>query len=447
MIQFRPFRTPGSRASALIACILLAGCAGLPEPDGIEAAIIERSRGLAPLALAQGSDSRSTTRNGLLRSPSVREAASRVSASADEVRVKRAALFPGLGLSLGGGAGAAGSGDPALQLEASQLLFDSGNSKRTVEVADFDLEINYIAFQKAVDDAALELLKAYDDVQTRGELLDVYRKQMTALRELEALVSARAERGAVASTDLLESRKRLQSATFLVNDAELALAEAQDRLILLSGQPQGGRVQIGSDSCKLRGESDDLRMARLERARAELALEKAEHARAPRVLLKPLMRSEIGSSRLPVGLNLDIQSDLLQGGALSARENAERNSLTAAEARLDVVRLEDDLAERALLRSLAAGDRKTQMLNRQIGLLSETRALYRSQYFDMGTRQLSELLDNEEEYYARQAELAELRAELAATRLDCAARSRILRRELGLEGNSLYGFPLSTDLP
>lgn len=186
MIQFRPFRTPGSRASALIACILLAGCAGLPEPDGIEAAIIERSRGLAPLALAQGSDSRSTTRNGLLRSPSVREAASRVSASADEVRVKRAALFPGLGLSLGGGAGAAGSGDPALQLEASQLLFDSGNSKRTVEVADFDLEINYIAFQKAVDDAALELLKAYDDVQTRGELLDVYRKQMTALRELEA---------------------------------------------------------------------------------------------------------------------------------------------------------------------------------------------------------------------------------------------------------------------
>ena len=159
------------------------------------------------------------------------------------------------------------------------------------------------------------------------------------------------------------------------------------------------------------------------------------------------MRSEIGSSRLPVGLNLDIQSDLLQGGALSARENAERNSLTAAEARLDVVRLEDDLAERALLRSLAAGDRKTQMLNRQIGLLSETRALYRSQYFDMGTRQLSELLDNEEEYYARQAELAELRAELATTRLDCAARSRILRRELGLEGNSLYGFPLSTDLP
>lgn len=110
-----------------------------------------------------------------------------------------------------------------------------------------------------------------------------------------------------------------------------------------------------------------------------------------------------------------------------------------------MARLEETLAERALRRSLAAGARKTAMLDRQIELLSRTRELYRSQYFDMGTRQLSELLDNEEEYYARQAELAELRATLAADRLDCAVRSRVLRRELGLEGHSLHGFPLAPE--
>lgn len=449
MAMLRPSRRVGvrcGRAAFLVACALLAGCGGLPEPDGIEAAIIEKSRGLSPLAPSRGQDARSTARNGLLRNPSVREAASRVSAGADEVRVQRAALFPGLSLSLGGGVGDAGSGDAALQLEASQLLFDNGNSKRAVRVADFDLQISYIAFQQAVDDALVDVLKAYDMVQMRRDLLEVYRKQLGALSELEKLVAARVERGAAASTDLLETRKRLQSAAFLVNDAELALAEAQDRLVLLSGQEQGGPVTMGSAVCKTRGETDDLRMARLERARAQLALETAEHARSPRISLKPLVRSEIGSDGLPVGLNLDVQSDLLKGGALSARVNAAHNSLMAAEAQLDVVQLEDDMAERALVRKLAVGERKTQMLNRQIALLSETRTLYRSQYFDMGTRQISELLDNEEEYYARQAELAELRSDIAGARLDCSKLGRSLRSNVGLEGNSLFGFPLSPDI-
>src|SRR5690606_23385550 len=100
----------------------------------------------------------------------------------------------------------------------------------------------------------------------------------------------------------------------------------------------------------------------------------------------------------------------------------------------------------ALLRSLSSGDRKMTMLKRQISLLEETRALYRSQYFDMGTRQISELLDNEEEYYSREAELAQLRSDLSHSQAKCAVRSRVLRQELGISGNSLYGFPLSTDL-
>ena len=86
------------------------------------------------------------------------------------------------------------------------------------------------------------------------------------------------------------------------------------------------------------------------------------------------------------------------------------------------------------------------MLKREIELLKTTRQLYRSQYFDMGTRQLTELLDNEEEYYARQAELIRLRAELSGARIKCAVRNRTLRSELGLKDTSIYGFPLSSDL-
>lgn len=438
---------PWTAVLAVVVTGLLAGCATLPEPDGLEAAIIEKASGLDALTPEEGSDPKSVARNGLLMHPSVREAAGEVAASADEVRIERAALFPGLSLGVVGGVGDAGSGDAALELEGSQLLFDGGNTRRAVKVADFDLQIDFVTFQQTVDEVLVELLSAYDDVQLQTDLLRIYRKQLAAFRELEGLVARRVENGAASTTDLLETRRSMQSAEFLVADAELALGEAQDRLMLLAGQTRGGALDIAPASCRARGETDDMRIARLEMARAELVLEKAELARVPRVTLQPIVRHEFGTGRLPVGLDVGVQSDLLQGGAIQAGVNAAQNSLLAAKAKLRNAELEDSLEERKLRRSLAAGERKAAMLNRQIDLLAETRELYRSQYFDMGTRQLSELLDNEEEYYDRQAELAELRSELALDRLDCAVRSRVLRRELGLERVSLYGFPMATDFP
>ena len=155
----------------------------------------------------------------------------------------------------------------------------------------------------------------------------------------------------------------------------------------------------------------------------------------------------MGVYRFPIGLNLDVQSDLLKAGALTAKANQERNNLAAAKARLEVVALEDKLEESALERSLAAGKQKNELLKRQITLLSKTRELYRSQYFSMGTRQLSELLDNEEEFYDRKAELVQLKSELLSDYVTCAARSGQLRRNLGLEGKALYGYPLTLSNP
>jgi len=432
--------------SMLVVCLLLGGCSGLPGPDGTEAAILDKAAAMPGLTPIQGTQVKTAARNGLLINPSVRQSASLISASADQVRVQRAALFPGLSLAGGGGMGTASSGNPAVQLTGSQLLFDGGNSERVVKLADFDLQINYIAFQKAVDDTLVEIIKAYDAVQMQRELLDVYKKQLKALTELDTLVAQRSANGASSTSDHLETRKRLQSAAFLVNDTELALGEAQDRLTLLSGQQQGGRVKLSSKGCKAIGETDNLRMARLAESRAQLELERAEKAIMPRIGLRPVIGGELGINKLPIGVSVDVQSDVLQGGAYTAKANAARNQLAGTQAKLAAVRLEDSLVERGLLRSLAAADRKTDMLKREIELLKETRVLYRSQYFDMGTRRLSELLDNEEEYYTRQAELVQLRSDISLSQAQCAVRSRTLRNELGLDGNSIYGFPLSPDL-
>jgi adhesin transport system outer membrane protein len=419
--------------------LMLAGCAALPEPDGLEAALIERAKGLEELTFAKGENVQSVAHNGLLRNPEVREDANLISASGDEVRVQRAEFFPSLRLSTGGSIGDAGDGKASMELEGSQLLFDGGNSKRAVKIADVDLQISYIEFQQKVDDTLIDLLEAYDTVQMKTELLAVYRQQLDALTELEELVTARAQNGAVSATDVLETQRRIHSAAFLVNETKLALAEARDRLTLLSGQSSGGRITLPASSCKARGATDDIRLARLELGRARLALASAEKALSPRVKLQPVVRGELGVDKFPLGLNIDIQSDLLKGGVLTAKANQERNTVAAA------VALEDQIEQNALERSLSAGRQKTELLQQQIALLSKTRDLYRSQYFSMGTRQLSELLDNEEEFYDRKAELVQLKSELLSDRVACAARSGQLRRTLGLDGKTLYGYPLTSD--
>ena len=446
-MSFRP-ATRHLRVHSLglfLGVILVAGCS-LPQPDGTEAALAAKAAGLQPLAPANGKTPQSVVRNGLLLSPDVREAASKVSASADEVRVQRAAIFPSLGLSLGGGVGNAGKGNTAIDLTGRQLIVDFGRTKRAVTAADLDLQINYVTFQQTVDATIYAVLVAFDAVRKNVLLLEIRQKQLAAMQELQSLVSERTSSGAVSSSDLLETRKRLQAAEFLVHDSQLTLAESRDRLTRLSGQARGGRIpELPVGTCSSPENSNDLRKARLRLAKAQLDLESAERASQPRAYLEPLARHKIGEGGVSAGLNVGITSDLLQGGALTARANVARNIRDGADAGVYAARRNVALDVGQLQREIAAAGSKSAMLKRQITLLVETRDLYRSQYFDLGTREVSELLDNEEEFYNRKAELVELEAETTGNRVECAIRNHSLRKAMGVEGTSVYGYPLAPD--
>lgn len=433
--------------SATLGLTVLAGCS-LPEPDGTEAAIAAQADGLAPLTQGKGRSVQTVSRNALLLSPTVREAASRIAASADEVRVQRAVLFPSLGLSIGGGVGTDEFDDTNIDLNGSQLILDFGKTKRAVTAADLDLQIDYVTFQQSVDTALFDVLEAYDAVLRYVNLLEVRRTQLSAMRELQRLVADRNRIGAAPLSDVLETRKRLLAAEFLVHDNELLLAEARDRLTRLSGQARGGQVPaLKVGTCSSAENPDELRKARLELAKAQLNLESAEKARLPRAYLEPRARHTVGTGGVSLGVNVGVDSDLLQGGALTARANAARNNQVGAEAAVIAAQRDIALDAGQLKREITAAGQRRSMLNRQISLLVETRSVYRSQYFDLGTREVSELLDNEEEFYNRKAELAELASELNNNRVECAIRQQTLRGPVGVSKSSIYGYPLTTAEP
>lgn len=420
-------------------CLALAGCSGLPAADGTEATLKKKADTLQPVKPSSAHDLEGIVYDGLILHPKIRSAASNVAVSADEVRVERAAFFPSLGLSLGGGKGPAGNGGVALQLTGKQLLSDFGKTDRKVMAADVDLQIKYLTFQKTVDDAVVELVKAYNSVRLYQDILKVRKDQLAGMQELAGKVEKRISAGASSNADQLETQKRLQSLQFEVQDAELSLADARDQLMRLSGHSKGGKVLPPPVDCRKTPESEDLRIAKLKVMKADLDLKTAQNSLLPRVSLSPLARTGEGGG---LGLNLNVDSDLLEGGAYTARANAAANALAAAKASVETQTREDALDTRKFTREIRAAERRRAMLKRQIELLAKTRTLYRSQYFDLGTRTISELLDNEEEYFNRQADLMELDASDLSYHLNCAVMENSLRDIYGLTSKKMYGLPL-----
>lgn len=422
----------------------LAACS-LPTPDGLEAELLEAAAARAPIAEVSGSNANAVVLRGLTLSPEVRAAAAEVDADADQIRIERAAYFSRIGVSLGGGVGDA-SEDFGVELRASQIVTDGGRTTRAVSVADIVMQISVFAFWDAVDTSIIDALTAYDEVYTQSRLLGLRREQLTTLQDLERRIAERVESGASPRSDIVETGITVSAARFDVVDVELRLGEARDRLAKLTGQLQGGAIPtLEVTGCIAETTPHEVQVASLELDKAVLELRDAEAARLPSVVIEPLVRRGEGDGGLRGGLDVSVNSDFLQGGALSAAVDAAEDRRAAAAADLAAIEREETLEAQTRLRETAVTERRTKLLEEQIALLDEARGLYRNQYLDLGTRSLNELLDNEEEFYDRQAELLETRAELRRDRLNCVAREDRLASIFDLDTYEIYGLPVSAN--
>lgn len=425
--------------------LLLGACGDRPMSETVTQ-IEGRSATLPPLTAGKGMDPRNTVRRGLLADPEVRERAGLISASIDQIAIERSALFPQLSLGVVGGVGNAGAGDAQLEVSGRQLLFDFGGTERAIEAADIDLQIEYQRFQSQVDTSITTVLLIYRQIAMLEEVVEVKTVQVGAMRNLHRTITERTEIGAQALPDLLEVNGRIERAEFELLDARLELTELRDRLQRLAQTSQGGVIPDFPPSCRAQaGTTDELIIARLERASAQLALEEAERAVYPGMSLNPLGLVSLGSGGVSTGMNINVETSLFEGGAIRARINQAQNRLRSAEAALETEERNMRLDDRRLDRQIASLREKQAMLARQIQLQAETRDLYRSQYIDLGSRQITDLLDAEETLYDRQIELIEVKFELQEYLVQCAERSGTLRGVLNLTQSQLYGFPLTTD--
>lgn len=430
---------------------LLASCAGGDATDGAariaaQAAVApglefmpgDRTGGLPPDALI---------RNGLLRHPLIAEAAEEITVSAAELRRSRSSLYPRVEMGIAGGISTADSGDePSIQLTTSQLLTDFGQSGLAIARADLNILISHTEFQIAVGDVIKEVVGAVLEVQSARALVSLRTEHLERMHDLRSRLQQRRIAGASSEPEVLEMERKYADAELRLNEASLVLAEAELVLMELAG---GGRLS-GTLAPPTRGsahtdgqEGPEVALARMQLDAAQIDLELARRARLPRVAIEGVAEQPLDGSAVHVGLRVNLGSRLFEGGGIRAQIEAAEGRVTARGAALERSLQDYRLDQARLERQRATLTQRQNVLARQIALADDARRLYLNQYFDLGTRDLLDLLRAEEDYFELQADLLAARIELISVEWVFSVKSGNMLHSLGIADRSVGGVPLS----
>lgn len=265
-----------------------------------------------------------------------------------EARARRAmagaALVPAVGASA---TGRRSSGTPGAQssntlyaagFDASWELDIFGATRRSVEAAQADLEAAAAMLDSTRVSLVAEAAFGYIEVRTLQVRLGIARRNLASQAETLQLTEWRSQAGLVGSLDVEQARANLEQTRAQLPRLEISLAEAHNRLLILSGQQPGApssnlarpgaipvppyNVAVGIPADALR-RRPDVRAAERTLAAHTARLGQAQAARFPGVGLsgsiglEALTLGALGSGPLTRSLVASLSATIFDGGRLA----------------------------------------------------------------------------------------------------------------------------------
>ncbi|KTE08949.1 transporter [Sphingopyxis sp. H115] len=388
--------------------------------------------------------------------PSVTEAVARVNERRQEVEVAKAGYRPQLSASLGSGYdNLVDSGwRPRANLSASQMLFDFGKTKASVEIAEAGTRVGHADLLLAVDSLIRDTSYAVIEIQRDRALLEVARDQLASIEDINELVHHRYRLGASTKSDALQAQARVQAADVSRQEIEAEQRRWESNLAYLLGREVAPEISAdpppGLHGACERGALDwslvpAVLQARAERDEAFASLERSRADRLPTVSIGANGGTDLfdpTSRRAQYSIGFNVSTPLYSGGARRARARGAAYALGAAEAA--VARVRHDV-----MRQIAEARQQLESLRVVVDTLAarrdsmdETGRLYRLQYLDMGTRTLVDLLNAEQELHQARFDLVNTRFDLRRLEASCVFQTGSGRLLFGLSGMTVRGIML-----
>lgn len=442
------------------AFMIAAGCAGKPQIDTNTTASIpvdEREEDRAERSITR-SDGPLTFEGAVQQAvawhPSVTESISRLQQQNASVAEARSGYMPRINWGLDSAYDSetiSGGYRPLLNVSGSQMIYDFGKVGGRVKIAEAGVVSWRAQILSAVDELARDTAHAFIEVRRAEALRVVARDQIADTTEILELVQARTGSGASTRSDQLQAQSRVQAAEATLEEIEAQLLRWQNVLSSATGRsgtvvPRGDfPAWLGTACARAQPEwsaMPAIMQAEAEQEAARLQIDLTRSESLPTVSLDGRAGSDvfrIGSAEPEYRVGLNVSGSIYSGGESAARRDAAIHAETASQAatarvRLDVQRnLAEATSQISSLRQLFAS------LSAREGVMRETRQLYQTQYIELGTRSLLDVVNAAQELHGARLARANIEHDLHRLNTDCTFNAGRMRSAFSLEGALVQG--------
>ncbi|WP_382202784.1 TolC family protein [Hydrogenophaga defluvii] len=383
--------------------------------------------------------------------PVVAAAVAQLRQQGSVVEQMRAGYLPVISGGINTGRQSATARGTSFTLAASQMLYDFGKVGSQVSEAEAGVRRAQADVLQQIDTVALQTALAVVEFSRYQALENIAQTQLNAVRDVARVTELRARLGASTRVDPVQAQARVEAAQIYAHQLQTQMRQWRSRLKTLLGMDVPERVApLPTERLEaaMQPQADRLLwpsvlVAEADRQALEARLAGARAARMPTLTLEAsLNRLGSGASNgrsTDHGVYFKLNSNVYQGGAMQAQEEAARLGVQAAQSRVLVARteVEDRMANlKEQLQGLVALQGPLSVRQRSI---TDTRALYREQYLALGTRSALDLLNAEQEIAQAAFDVVQNRHDAWAAQINFIDASGQARAVYGLEGTQVHG--------
>ena len=393
--------------------------------------------------------------------PAINEAVSKLLEQTKQVDVASAKYYPQINAGMNNGysnsyTNADAQFTPSLVFSVSQVLYDFGKIANSVAIARAGVAREQANVLLSIDKISHAAATAAVQVQGYQNLVAVAQQQVSALQQIGELIRQRNAAGASSLSDVMQTETRFEGAQPSLMQFQGALQRFKVTLSSLMGSttlprlantiPKTMQFACGKPVTHL-NQLPAIMVAKATALQARAQLAEANSAMRPTISLEPSVTHYLNDNyansatlnKTQYAAWLRVNMPIYQGGGLTSSRDAAEFSLASAKAAIKTALLESQQNLMAAKDESFSLQQSLQVQTRQQELAERTRALYREQYLQLGTRPLLDLLNVTQEIYQARFSQAQTLMQLRLLDLDCLLNSGKIRKAFALENTAIQG--------
>lgn len=391
------------------------------------------------------------------RNPEIAQRLSILASQNAMIDIVKAQYFPQITGGIGTGNLTSSQRDrQMLSLTATQLLYDFGKVKASVDTQKIKLELEQANVLLSIESIAYQVCAAIINIERYRKSIQISEQQISGIQHILDIANLRARAGISSLADPIQAESYLQSAQSSLIAQQSLLQQYQQRLSILLGFDITSKYwEIPTQwvqASDLFTEPDFEQIPKMIVAQTEVEVAKAEKKQTslshyPTISIKAGLSQSLNgvnpnnnkNDSLDQSISIEASSNFYQGGANAARNRVASYAETAARSKVNAVYLTVLDLVRTTRENIENKQHQMQVLEARQSTTLKTRELYQEQY-KLGTRTVLDLLNAELAIHAAANELEGARYDIYTSLAQYIETTGRSRQAYQLDHISIQGF-------